>query len=83
MAAGFIYLPSFAHSYEVTGSTEDKRQALAAAEALAWAFNPATRSLRTFEGWRPPGATSQFQQLVIIGARWQLGMSAMQPAFNC
>jgi hypothetical protein len=29
---GFIYLPSFAHSYSVTNSTEDKRQALAAAE---------------------------------------------------
>jgi hypothetical protein len=29
---GFIYLPSFAHSYTVTNSTEDKRQALAAAE---------------------------------------------------
>jgi hypothetical protein len=29
---GFIYLPSFAHSYAVTNSTEDKRQALAAAE---------------------------------------------------
>lgn len=29
---GFIYLPSFAHSYSVTKSPEDKRQALAAAE---------------------------------------------------
>eukprot|EP00775_Hariotina_reticulata_P002251 gene2251-2563_t len=37
---GFIYLPSFAHSYEVTKSPEDLRQALAAAEALSWAYNP-------------------------------------------
>jgi len=36
-------MPSFAHSYEVTKSPSDLRQALAAAEALAWAFNPATR----------------------------------------
>jgi len=38
--AGFIYLPSFAHSYEVTKSPKDLRQALAAAEALSWAYNP-------------------------------------------
>lgn len=30
---GFIYQPSFAHSYTVTNDTEDLRQALAAAEA--------------------------------------------------
>jgi hypothetical protein len=29
---GFIYQPTFAHSYSVTNSTEDLRQALAAAE---------------------------------------------------
>jgi hypothetical protein len=33
---GFIYLPSFAHSYSVTNSTEDLRQALAAAEVGFW-----------------------------------------------
>ncbi|KAF6260329.1 Six-hairpin glycosidase-like protein [Scenedesmus sp. NREL 46B-D3] len=63
---GFIYLPSFAHSYSVTNSTEDKRQALAAAEALSWAFVPATKSLRTFEGWKTPSSTDMYQQIVII-----------------
>eukprot|EP00775_Hariotina_reticulata_P005761 gene5761-6001_t len=63
---GFIYMPSFAHSYLITNDTEDKRQALAAAEALAWAYNPATSSLRTFEGWQPPGATHYLKQIVII-----------------
>jgi hypothetical protein len=29
---GFIYQPTFAHSYSVTNSSEDLRQALAAAE---------------------------------------------------
>ncbi|WIA29685.1 hypothetical protein OEZ86_012168 [Tetradesmus obliquus] len=63
---GFIYLPSFAHSYTATNSTEDKRQALAAAEALSWAYVPATRSLRTFEGWKTPASTDMYQQIVII-----------------
>jgi hypothetical protein len=35
-APGFIYLPSFAYSYSVTKSTEDLRQALAAAEVCVW-----------------------------------------------
>ncbi|KAF8068165.1 unsaturated glucuronyl hydrolase [Scenedesmus sp. PABB004] len=63
---GFIYMPSFAASYEVTRSQSDLRQALAAAEALAWSFNPATRSLRTFEGWAPRQATAGYKQIVII-----------------
>lgn len=66
---GFVYLPSFAHSYSVTNSSEDRRQALAAAEALSWAFNPMTGSLRTFEGWDPPRSTRQMRQLVIMGAQ--------------
>jgi hypothetical protein len=65
--AGFIYLPSFAHSYSVTQSAADLRQALAAAEALAWNWNPATRSLRTFEGWEPVQASKAYKQIVIIG----------------
>jgi hypothetical protein len=66
-ALGFIYMPSFVHSYEVTKSPADLRQALAAAEALAWAYNPATRSLRTWEGWDPPHATKGYRQVVAIG----------------
>eukprot|EP00775_Hariotina_reticulata_P009503 gene9503-9666_t len=54
------------------GNRSHLQQALAAAEALAWAYNPATKSLRTFEGWKPAGATDFFQQLVIIdpAAAW-------------
>jgi hypothetical protein len=66
-SAGFIYLPSFAHSYAVTQSASDLRQALAAAEALAWNWNPATKSLRTFEGWEPVQASKAYKQIVIIG----------------
>lgn len=62
-----MYLPSFAHSYEATGDPEDKRQALAAAEALSWAWVPGSRSLRTFDGWRTPASTDMYQQIVIIG----------------
>lgn len=64
---GFIYLPSFANSYAVTNSTEDLRQALAAAEALSWAFNPNCNCLRTFEGWSPRPIKSWASQIVIIG----------------
>ena len=65
--AGFIYLPTYAHSYNVTKSRSDLQQALAAAEALAWNYNPATKSLRTFEGWQPDQATDGYKQIVIIG----------------
>lgn len=63
---GFIYQPTFAHSYEVTGNKEHLRQALAAAEALSWAYNPATGSLDCWQGWLPPGATDKYKQIVII-----------------
>lgn len=69
--AGFIYLPSFATSYNVTGSKEDLRQALAAAEALSWAFNPNSNCLRTFEGWMPRPAQHWSAQIVIIGEQGQ------------
>lgn len=69
MRSGFIYLPTFAHSYGVTKSDEDKRQALGAAEALSWAFNPNSQTMRTFEGWMPRAAKSWASQIVIIGAR--------------
>lgn len=65
--AGFIYLPSFAHSYSVTHNPEDLRQALAAAEAMSWAFNPNSNCLRTFEGWMPRPSTHWSAQIVIIG----------------
>ncbi|KAF8073183.1 hypothetical protein HT031_000844 [Scenedesmus sp. PABB004] len=65
---GFIYQPSFAHAYAVTNSSEHKRQALAAAEALSWAFVPSTQSLRTFEGWKTPASTNEYQQIVIIAS---------------
>lgn len=55
---GFVYLPSFYEEFQATGSEAARRQLLAAAEASAWAFNPKTGSLRTFEGWEPPGGTS-------------------------
>jgi hypothetical protein len=67
LPSGFIYLPSYAHSYEVTKSPEDLRQALAAAEALSWAFNPNSGCLRTFEGWMPRPAKHWSAQIVIIG----------------
>jgi hypothetical protein len=69
LRAGFIYLPSFANSYNVTGSKEDLRQALAAAEAMSWAFNPNSNCLRTFEGWMPRPAKHWSAQIVIIGKR--------------
>lgn len=61
-------MPTFAHSYSVTRSSEDKRQALAAAEALSWAFNPNSQTLRTFESWMPKPATHWAAQIVIVGA---------------
>ncbi len=61
-----MYLPSFGEEYSATGSEQARLQVLAAAEATAWAFNPATNSTRTFEGWDPPGATEDFRQLVIM-----------------
>lgn len=67
LCAGFIYLPTFAHSYSVTHSDEDKRQALAAAEALSWSFNPNANALRTFEGWMPRPPKAWAAQIVIIG----------------
>lgn len=36
-------------------------------QALSWAYVPASRSLRTFEGWKTPASTDMFQQIVIIG----------------
>ena len=60
--AGFVYLPSFGEAFAATGSEEARRQVLAAAEATAWAFNPATNSTRTFEGWDPPAATRNFRR---------------------
>lgn len=77
--AGFIYLPSFAHSYNVTGSREDLRQALAAAEATSWAFNPNSQCLRTFEGWMPRAPKFWSAQIVIIGA-WRTHCTVMQQA---
>lgn len=71
---GFIYLPSYAASYAVTQSASDLRQALAAAEALAWNWNPATRSLRTFEGWEPVQASKAYKQIVIIDFMMNLQM---------
>ncbi|KAF6264202.1 Six-hairpin glycosidase-like protein [Scenedesmus sp. NREL 46B-D3] len=76
---GFIYLPSFAHSYSVTQSAADLRQALAAAESLAWNWNPATKSLRTFEGWEPVQASKAYKQIVIIGE----GLPPAQLARSC
>lgn len=58
---GFVYLPSFGEMWKATESSEAKKQVLAAAEATAWAFNPATNSTRTFEGWDAPGATGKFR----------------------
>jgi len=63
---GFVYLPSFGEEYAATQSEKARLQVLAAAEATAWAFNPATNSSRTFEGWDPVGSTGGFRQLVII-----------------
>lgn len=63
---GFIYQPTFAHSYSVTNSSEDLRQALAAAEALSWAFNPDTGTVESWQGWLPRGATNLYKQLVIV-----------------
>ncbi|GBF95055.1 glucuronyl hydrolase [Raphidocelis subcapitata] len=63
---GFVYLPSFGEMWKATKSEEAKKQVLAAAEATAWAFNPATNSTRTFEGWDAPGATGKFRQAVIM-----------------
>lgn len=64
-------MPSFAEMYEATQSDEARRQVLAAAEATAWAFNPATNSTRTFEGWDPPAATEDFRC-----GRWGYGLEA-------
>jgi hypothetical protein len=64
-----VYLPSFLEQYAATGDAEARRQVLAAAEATAWAFNPATNSTRTFEGWDPPASTEDFR----CGARAFLG----------
>jgi hypothetical protein len=58
---GFVYMPSFGKMYEATASDFARRQVLAAAEAMAWSFNPATNSTRTFEGWDPRGATKKFR----------------------
>jgi hypothetical protein len=58
---GFVYIPSFGKMYEATASDFARRQVLAAAEAMAWSFNPATNSTRTFEGWDPRGATKKFR----------------------
>jgi hypothetical protein len=72
---GFLYLPSFGEMFEATGSEEARRQVLAAAEATAWAFNPDTGSLRTFEGWEPPEATNKFKcaRAAAAGARGRAG----------
>jgi hypothetical protein len=37
-------------------------------QALSWAYVPATKSLRTFEGWKTPASTDMYQQIVIVGA---------------
>ena len=63
---GFVYLPSFGEAHAATGADEARRQVLAAAEATAWAFNPATNSTRTFEGWDPPATTEDYRHVVIM-----------------
>jgi hypothetical protein len=71
--SGFMYLPTFATSYEVTGNQHHLAQALTAAEATAFAYNVNTQSLRTFEGWAPagrgtdPGISPVPGQVVIVG----------------
>jgi len=63
---GFVYLPSFGEEYAATQSEEARLQVLAAAEATAWAFNPATNSTRTFEGWDPPASTEDFRCVCVM-----------------
>ncbi|GBF93075.1 glucuronyl hydrolase [Raphidocelis subcapitata] len=79
---GFIYLPSFAHSYTVTNSTEDLRQALAAAEVAAnhvrpdgttyhiVEYNPNTGAINkkyTYQGHSPDSTWARGQAWALAG----------------
>lgn len=44
-----------------------KYQIVYSVQALSWAFNPATGSIESWQGWQPAGATNKYKQIVIIG----------------